>query len=409
MTKIIEKYDLELIANELEKIKKVKGGNVNFEAFRFEDYLTILQSAIIFNKGFPECEKRSILTKSLFSCGREGKISSKKLLKKINYNEGIFLNSSKTKYKLVTSISVKYIEMLKPVKDKGFNLRFYPQLPNKYDQTEIKEKLRYSNAVIIPPEYTVVVISTEGRTTHEAVENAISFFDFIRGIWNFYNNRLTHRRMVSGKHIPVNEILFGPIHTLHSLDGKLATNDHWYEVLYSDEIKASDIRKNFNSIKSQEKITRERIKKNPYGEELRKIFIRYNNALDVIDLNTSIVNLWSILEYLTNTTEKSYAQTISRATFIFRDYKIVKQFLETFRDVRNKIVHLSERDDRGEILVYQLKNIVENLFLFHLNNKFQFAGIVELGNFLDLPKQSSALSKKFKIIKSGINFKQVKV
>ena len=76
--------------------------------------------------------------------------------------------------------------------------------------------------------------------------------------------------------------------------------------------------------------------------------------------------------------------------------------------MRNKIVHLSERDDRGEILVYQLKDIVENLLSFHLNNAFKFSGIEELGNFLDLPKQSLALRKKFKIIKNGLKFKQVK-
>lgn len=202
--------------------------------------------------------------------------------------------------------------------------------------------------------------------------------------------------------------MLGPIHTLHYLNGKLATTDHWYEILFSEEVKAVDITKNFNVLKNEEKKARLRLKRIPYKDELKKAFLRYNNALDIIDFSNSIVNLWSILEYLTYTTEKSYSQTISRTCFLYKEFRLVQHFLEAFRDSRNKIVHFSERDDRGEILVYQLKYIVENLISFHLFNTFKFSSREELGNFLDLPKDSTALRKKFRLIKCGLKFKKVK-
>lgn len=129
--------------------------------------------------------------------------------------------------------------------------------------------------------------------------------------------------------------------------------------------------------------------------------------MDVIDYSNSIVNLWSILEYLTNT-DKGYSQTISRASFLYGDYKIVQHFLEALRDTRNKIVHSSERDTREETLVYQLKDIVENLLSFYLFNPFKFSNREELTNFLDLPKDNLALKKRLKIIKSGLKYKKVK-
>ncbi|MGB5288856.1 MAG: hypothetical protein WBN42_10235 [Ignavibacteriaceae bacterium] len=405
MAKRIEKYDLELIASEFEKIKKSKNGHINFDAFRFEDFITILQSAIDFNKYFPDSEKRRILNNSIFNCGKRGTITGKLLLKEINRNEGIFLNKPKTKYKLVTSISIKYSESLKSINHNKSIINFYPELPTKYDQNAILEKLRFSNEIIFPRGYTIVVISTEGRTTHEAAENAISTFELIRALWNFTNNQFTYRRKITGKRLPVNSILLGPIHTLHTLDGKLATDDHWYEILYYDEIKVIDLNKNFNVIKSEEKRMRSKLNTIPYGEDLKKIFLRYNNALDIIDYSNSIVNLWSILEYLTNT-DKGYSQTISRTSFLYGDYKIVQHFLEALRDTRNKIVHSSERDTREEALVYQLKTLVENLLSFSLFNPFKFSSREELGNFLDLPKDNSALKKKLKIIKSGLKYKK---
>ena len=407
MAKKIDKYDLELIANEFEKIKKSRNDNINFEAFRFDDFITILQSAIEFKKNFPDCEKRSLLSKSIFNCGKSGNISGKTLLREINRNEGIYLNSPKSKYQLVTSLSIKYSESLKSIKHNKSVINFYPELPSKYDQNAILEKLRFSNAIVFPRGYTIVVISTEGRTTHEAAENAISTFELIRALWNFTNNKFTYRRKITGKRLPVNSILLGPIHTLHTLDGKLATEDHWYEILYYDEIKAFDLNKNFGVIKSEEKRMRSKLNIIPYGEDLKKIFLRYNNALDVIDFSNSIVNLWSILEYLTNT-DKGYSQTISRTSFLYADYKIVQHFLEALRDTRNKIVHSSERDAREEALVYQLKYFVENLLSFSLFNHFKFSSREELGNFLDLPKDNSALKKRLKIIKSGLKYKKVK-
>lgn len=191
MAKKIDKYDLELIADEFERIKKSKNSHINFDAFRFEDFITILQSAIDFNHDFPDCEKRSILTKSIFNCGKRGKITGKELLKEINRNEGIFLTSPKTTYQLVTSVSVKYSELFKPIKNGQYEIYFHPKLPAKYDQTKILDKLKYTNTAIFPHEYTVVIITAGGRTTHEAVENALSAFELIRALWNFYNNQLT--------------------------------------------------------------------------------------------------------------------------------------------------------------------------------------------------------------------------
>ena len=409
MAKIInEKIDCNLLVREFEKIMQLKNGQVKFEAFRSDDLIVILKSALVFINDFPDCEKRGILEKSLFSWGRKGKFNFKNLMDEINYHENIFLNLPKIKYKMVTSISINYSKYFKPIRSTNFAVYFYSKTPSKFDQSEIIKQLKYSNRIIKPLENSSVIVTTEGRSVYEAVEKAISFFELIRGIWNFYNNRFTYRRIVSGKQIPVNTILLGPFHTLHEPEGKLAITDYWYEILHSNETKAVSIAKNFPFIKEQEKIVRKRLENINYGAELKKVFIRYTNALDIIDFSTSIVNLWGILEYLTNTTDGRYDKTISRTAFLYHEHKFVKQILENLRVVRNKIVHTSSRDDTSELLVYQLKEIVENMILFHLFNPYKFSSVEEVGNFLDLPKNSNALRKKYKIITAGLKFKKLR-
>ena len=70
------KYDLQIIAEEIKKITKVKDGNVSFTSFSYEDFITVLQTSINFRGEIPEIEKRSIVQRGVSECAKNKEITS---------------------------------------------------------------------------------------------------------------------------------------------------------------------------------------------------------------------------------------------------------------------------------------------------------------------------------------------
>lgn len=85
----------------------------------------------------------------------------------------------------------------------------------------------------LPSFYEPVSVLVSARTTNEAGALALDQLDLVRGIWNFRKNRGTWIRKSSGTRSPVNSIILGPIHTLHTPSGALATESWWYRTIVS--------------------------------------------------------------------------------------------------------------------------------------------------------------------------------
>lgn len=400
-----DKYDLNVIAREFEKIKNIKNGKATFTAFRFEDFITVLQTSLDFADGIPDVEKRGLVVKSVFECANRGEITRESLLKYINIVEQQFLKISFIDYNILTSISIKYLTKLNNIRINKNNIRFLPNTPSKYDQQKIKNRLNKEGRKIPPYDYTKVIISSRGRSYSEAVNSALDSFEFIRGIWNFLVNRLVSRQIAPGSFNPVNPILLGPIHTLHKKNGQLVSDDYWYEPFFNEKIKIYDLNKQFEYIKSEEAVIRKKIRNLKYGEDIKRAFMRYNNALDYQDPNYTLLNLWSILEFLTSSSRGRYDQTISRTLFRYNDIDLARQVLEHLRDVRNRIVHSNEKDDRARYLVFQLKKFVEDMFLFHIHSKYHFNSLDEAAQLLDLSPDRKILKERIKLFKYARNYR----
>ena len=399
------KYDLNIIATELEKIKTVKDGRASFTSFLFEDFITVLQTSLNFAEEIPDVEKRRLVQNAVFNCGSKQKISQSGLLKYINQAEQNFIRKPFEEYNTLTSISMRYSSIITNTRLNSNSISFYQNIPKKYNLKNIQQDILIHKQKNIPTFYTKVIVASKGRTVHEAIDSAFDSFDYLRGIWNFLINRLTSRRL-GGENSPVNQILLGPIHTLHKKNGELAINNFWFEPQFNTNTKIYDITKNYDYIKRNEKIIRERIKKIKYGNELKKAIIRYDNALDFQDHNGAFSNLWSVLEFLTSTLNEGYDKTISRTLFLFSDRDLAKQILEHLRYVRNKIVHSNQNDNRVNYLVFQLKHFVEEMFLFHIRNNLNFNSLNESSQFLDLSQDKDIIKNKIKLLKSAYRFRE---
>ncbi len=402
--KSTDKFDLHLLAERLEEIKKVdEDGNVRF-VFPFPDIISVLQSSQNF-EGIPEVERMRITLEAVRKAASRGKITRNTLLEEINRAKTNFLKTPPKPFILAMSLSVDYSERIKKTVIDGNTVTIAKNLPRHFDQNIIQKLIQSCVPEAQPKNFSATKVRVLARNTNEAFESGLETIDYIRGIWNFIINRKTIARISTGRLKPINLIRLGPVCTLHHANGKLACKTFWYEQQFYNKDSKSINQNDWARIRKEENSIRNRIKKIPYGNELKTIFVRYSHSLDSTDYESCYLKLWSLLETLTDTVGGSYDKTIKRTTFIYKDKEFHRQILEHLRSYRNLSVHADQSSEQIETFVFQLKRYVEDLMNFHLYSRANFKSIYESGNFMDLPGDISDLKNKISLYKKALKFK----
>lgn len=404
--KWLERYDPDHIAECLEKSKLVdKSGKVSFQGLGFSNYIVVLSSMILLNNKIPEIEKGSIIRKSVFNVAKKGKITAKTLLNEINSLEKKYLNRKSKKYVLITTLSINRYSKIKRIKINGCTIIF-PTLPPRQFLQEIEKRIQrhavHEISGDLPTNYIYAKVSVIGKSHSEAADKAINAIDILRGIWNLFYNR--GRIYIFGARKPVNNVVIGPLQTLHLPNGTLATELYWYEPSYQGPLKVSTLKDYKTLYKFQENL-RKSLKKSTFSDFLETSLIRYTRALDTRDLENSFLKLWGLLESLTQTSvNDSHKVTVRRASFLFSERNYAKQVLNHLREYRNNAVHFGKDNYNIQTFVDQLREFVEFMLLFLINNKLAFKNLDEVAQFLDLPDNSITLRSKIKMLNNALRF-----
>lgn len=397
MAKWKSEYDQIELAKRIEETRKESpDGKVKFEGFITKLHQSLLYSMIDFSHEIPEIDGRRIANKAIFKAGEKGDITEKRLLTEIKNLERDYLNKPFQRFVLVTSISLGIMSTFHRIYLKGRNqIIIEPRLPGRFLREELQIRKQANHILFTEPpsNYLAVRVHVAARSPYHAAELALDNLDFVRGIWNFIENRRHTIRWSSGKPSPVNEIILGPYHFLHYLNGKLASESiFWYEKSYLGAIRPHT----FADIQNCEDYTNKiktYIKKSNYAKEIKVAIIRYSRALDERIWDHAFTRLWGVLELLTNTMGPRYSQsvTIKRAAYFYKEYDFAHQILKQLRDYRNRSIHADAENSEIEAYLYQLKNIIEDLLHFHIFNSFKFNSLNDAGRFLDLPHDKDAL------------------
>ena len=385
-----------LIADKLEKLKKIKEGKVFFESFLFDEYVTVISGMVELSDEIPSDLKLRMITTSIFSAGKRGEITPKSITKEIRKQENAYLKKPVQNFVLVTSLSVSSPRKLPTLRINGCSISFKTSLDKKYRPG--REEIEYLASKWVyrerPSRYINVTAKVESRSEMEAANSALNGIDFIRGIWNLLT--ASPLRFSARPTKPVNKILLGPVHTVHLPSGKLATQTFWYQPNFPDGVPALPLdteleNRTFSFIKK----VRRRLRKHPYRTILEDAFRKYARALDYSDLDVSFFKLWSVLEFLTNTLRESYKVTVRRAAFVFEESDFHWQLINNLKTYRNSAVH-SGKESTGEIEIYlyQLKRYVEQLMLFHLWFGVRFSDFEKATAFLDSQPNIGELKKR---------------
>ena len=297
-----EEYDVGLLAKRLEEVKQVDRttNGVSFSGFETDNVITVLHSSVNFTREVPETEQRKIIWRSAFAVAEAGTITKDALIKEIDKRERACALRPERRFVLTTSLSVRPPSPLpgQPIAPEntaisGHRITF-GQLPRRFQREHQKSRDVATNVVLgeLPPwtpslrAYLPVRVSVRARMDSEAYESALDALNLLRGIWNLYFNSRTPLRSSSGRRQPVNNLVLGPIHSLHEPSGKLATDMYWYEADYVGPRSTftMDLRHDWRRLREFEKLVRRYLARGAYREDIESAIRRYAKILDSREL-----------------------------------------------------------------------------------------------------------------------------
>jgi hypothetical protein len=232
--------------------------------------------------------------------------------------------------------------------------------------------------------------------------------DLVRGLWNFSQTRPTIARLSLGrKPTPIAEIRVGPTQTVHFTNGRLSSEIYFYDPFFAaydlprDAEKWPALLKEFGLLR---RLLRTRI---AYRSKLEDAFVRYAGALDGIHFHATYLQLWGILELLTNTVGGPYERTVERAAHIFTEVPFNRLLLNHLRDYRNRWVHAgaSSPSETVEDSAFLLKRYVDGVLEFHFQFAGRFDSLEDAAAFLDLPSTLGVLRRRRQVLKWAIHFR----
>lgn len=401
-------FDPKIFSEEIEDARIVRNdGKVVFQGFAVSVYKTFIFSMVKFSDEIPEAEGRRIVSNAIFKTGKR-KITPDSLISEISMGEQDYLAKSPKRFVLATSVSIrKNIKLDKKYWGRN-QIIFERHYPRSFTNAslELRNQAKKSLFVEPPKDYLAVRVHLSAISESEAAEKALDQLDLYRGIWNLLENRRHSTRIsYGGSNTPVNRIILGPIHSLHYPQGAIASeNRYWYERTYVAPISPFLLKINKQFLKNETTLLTW-IDKCPYRDAIKGAIIRYSRALDDRNLDTAFIRLWGVLELLTDTVKLPQEQTIKRAAALFEDYDLMLQTLKHLMNYRNRSVHAGTESSDLEIYLYELKNIVEDLILFHLRNNAGFQALAQAGVFLSLPRSEESLKTKYRFIEYALKFR----
>lgn len=405
-----KKYDLARLAALIAEIRIPHPSDpdgIAFSGFEFGNIQSILETCVQFNKEVAEGDRHHLIWAAIVAAARNKRLDAAALKRGVHSAESEYLKKPLQEYILVSSLSCYGLPNHFQRRVNGVALAVSRSLPSRFKRA-VTTKMSRQLGVDQPTNFVNVRAHLTARTDSAAVDHGLFAIDLLRGIWNFALNERTMTRRSSGMtREPVNQIRPGPIHTLHRNSGELVTDTPWLDSDLPLIPPSRDLGKQWPDIQRAEYRIRGRLHRSPYGEDLKALLVKYGQALDHRDYDVAFNKLWSVLEHLTGTVGSSYSTLVSRASFIAADHQYAKLILEHLRDVRNRIVHHSVSLGGMESYLYQLKRFVEGLFRFHFAYGPQFGSLGNAAEFLDLPKDESALQRRIALYSRALRYRHV--
>lgn len=338
--------------------------------------------------------------------GGKSPLQSDEILRAADIKAGQYFRIEEKQYDLVVSISTLKIPfksttisdcLIRPAK--GFvNQHALPDitLRNIAGHPAYKEHLSKTK-------YQHVSIRTTGRSVYDAFEKAKSAMDILRGLWNLSITRGSWSfSMGIYRPKPLARIHYGPVYAMFTAGKKAQFQNFWFEPDYIEDVKIKKIGdKDWGVVEKNRKWALYKIRSSPFRAEIENLLARYASALDQINPDKAFLQLWSILEVITNTLESgSYDKTIERSVWYFKDRSTARDILKSLRVYRNRHVHTAYTSEDALSYTYGLKAFVDACLEQLIRNTFGARNLKEYSEIVSMPVNIETLDRRLELYKS---------
>jgi hypothetical protein len=408
-----DKYAPRLLLEDIGKSAFInKDGNVAWRGWSFlQSEPAVLGSVVVLDPDGEELNRvdaASICLDAMRSlskaCGGSSPLEPAAFMQAANVVAAKHFHKVRTNYVLVTTLSVRSLPVKRLAVGKcrieAIHDRTCYPLP-----TVLQDEQRFGE--LPKAEHPYVRVNTCGRTSHEAFDRGLEALLLTCGLWNLF---ATFRSWSIGfggrRRNPVGVVHVGPIHTLHEPNGAPVGNYYWYEPDYAEHREPFNPQKGWENIEKGRRRAMGKMRRLPYATKLRELLVRYATALSKADPDVAFLQLWSILERITDTVGARYDETIRRATWIWPDGDFAGEVLGYLRNYRNQYVHAAASSaDRAQV-ARLMKSFVDSHLLALLSDDFHVQSLEEYAACLNLPTSLDGLKRRREHLGQALRIRQ---
>jgi len=394
-------------------------GIASWQNLKVMDYFTALRSMFVLldpdgqelngsdSWGIVNDALRQVLRNSI---GKPASVAA--LLEQANREAAAFFQKPVANFVLVTSLSVEQLPANRIVADScqitGLRMR-----GSRYRLPKVLEFHRHGAAFaehLQSTKYQLVKVTTHGRTHQDAVENALSAVNLVRGLWSLFDTFGSwsfHGGIPQRK--PLGVIHLGPVHTLHNLDGTPATEEmYWYDPHFSHDQPLFKNNERWIKIEKNRRNAMRTLRTLPHRRDVVALIERYAEALDQLNPDIAFLQMWGILEKLTDTVGANYDETIKRVLWIYlnEERPMLKEMLESIRNYRNQYVHAAKGNVDPDQTAYLIKSFVDPHLLRLIFNSFKVNSVEQYAEVLALPTDIAVLEQRIRRLSRALRGKK---
>lgn len=375
-------------------------GSVQWRTSMFFQLQLVVQSSIgilqIDGKELNEADSNSMIERALHdvakASGTGNPISPKKLLDAVQSKAVKFFRGPPQSYSLITSLSLKNIGA---ISTDVFGTTITSVCR---DQFPFPVSLRNGRSFLAQhvegTKYTVLAATCDALSVNDAIHRAMSAVEILRGVWSFIYRFgvMTTSWYTSPKRQWIGQIHTGPVHLLYDNANNKLFDEYLYDSAYTEDAELFEpSRGGWSSLEQLRSEVFAKISALPYKDDLLLIFERYAQALHQPNLDVAFLQLWGLIEKITDTIGANYDETVSRAIWPLRPREVVKPLLNMMRTHRNRFVHAGNSPNERVELCQVAKMVVDYHVDLLVNNAYQVSSLHEYGEFLKLPVAEQTL------------------
>lgn len=391
----------DILLKRVESLIVRDGDRISFNGFDVFEVKVALETMIDFGENVSTSQREALVSRAVHRCAKTG-LSADRFMSEINAGYTESQAKPDVEYFLLTTISLmppflfpdfKFGNCRIRLREKGFPKKFAgprAELFRKHDLREEEAKGIYS-----------VVVSTQAKSPSDAADRCLEALNVFRAFLCLeVNARLTID--FGGRHgkKPINRVVLGECHTVHSASGEIAMNGYCYESNYVGMKPYKIAAKDHDIVCRNVRWLLRKTASMSYSRLLRRNLNRFVGAFDHPDHHSALIAGWACLESLATDQREANNDAISRrCSFLYGDSEFHRQILEHIREYRNNTVHDGALANRPSTVCHQLQRYFRRLVYFYLRTSDLFESREEANAFLDLHHEPEALGRKARLLR----------